>query len=250
MSLEGFDNIWVVKPSFAARGVGIRVEASLARISSHADSTRVVQKYLEAPLLAAGRKFDCRVWLLVTSWRPLTLWFWHGCLVRRAGVPYSLAPAELRNPAVHVTNRTLGAHLSEAHGLPVDAWAERVLPSFAAVCVAALQRAPEAADDSRARPASPIACCEVFGADLMLDAQLRPWLLELNESPNLAHHSSALKAALMAELADDLLKVVADPKFHPAAAGARADAGASVSGPVGTRIGRFEKVHDSPVQYC
>ena len=324
LSLEGYDNVWVVKPSYAARGVGIRVEASLARIAAHADSMRVVQKYIERPLLAAGRKFDCRCWLLVTSWRPLTVWFWHGCIVRRAGAPYALGARDLQNQLAHVTNRTvqrrlataatslaaairlaapaepsagtspaqfvangarcassdalgtgpaaagarappaptasssgeddllwtgdeLDLHLRAEHGLPAGAWSGEILPRFARVCVAALQRAPEASDDARAHPAAPVACCEVFGADLMLDDDLQPWLLELNESPNLGHHSSAVKGALMASLADDVLKVVVDPKFHAAAASARADAGASAAGPVGTRIGLFEKVHDALV---
>jgi tubulin monoglycylase TTLL3/8 len=91
----GTNNIWIVKPSGKSRGRGIVLlnssEAVLDYINTSKDSEWIAQKYIERPLLVHRHKFDIRQWVLVSSWSPLTAWFYEDCYLRFAAQPYSTA---------------------------------------------------------------------------------------------------------------------------------------------------------------
>jgi tubulin monoglycylase TTLL3/8 len=50
----------------------------------------------------------------------------------------------------------------------------------------------------------------VYGLDLMLDTDLRMWLIEVNKSPCMSY-STAVTANLIPRFQEDLAKVLADP---------------------------------------
>lgn len=71
-------NLWLMKPTALNRGIGIEVMSSLddmrAFLTARARAASmgiqpvwIGQKYLERPLLYRGRKWDLRVWALVTD---------------------------------------------------------------------------------------------------------------------------------------------------------------------------------------
>lgn len=109
--------IWIMKPVGKAQGKGIFLFNRLSQISdwkkdakwrppAHATSsaalgdaqqpqqaeTYIVQRYLENPLLVGGKKFDLRLYALVTSFQPLTV--------------RSRAPGRLRCAASHAAPPT------------------------------------------------------------------------------------------------------------------------------------------------
>jgi len=64
--------MWVVKPAALNQGKGIEVFKNLRDITefifqkNQKDSFWVIQKYIEKPFLYRDRKFDIRIWCLVT----------------------------------------------------------------------------------------------------------------------------------------------------------------------------------------
>ena len=81
-------SLWIMKPSARARGIGIFIITKLSQVkkwqkekwsvgSSTARNQYVVSRYIDRPLLVGGRKFDLRLYVLVTCYRPLRVYAYH-----------------------------------------------------------------------------------------------------------------------------------------------------------------------------
>src|SRR3989338_8793153 len=76
------NQMWIMKPSSKAQGKGIFIITKLSQVKRWAKDKwaymavkeqYVISKYINAPLLVGGKKFDLRMYVLVTSYRPLSL---------------------------------------------------------------------------------------------------------------------------------------------------------------------------------
>lgn len=65
----------------------------------------VCQKYIENPLLLLNRKFDIRVWVVVTSWNPLKVYYYKDCYARFGAQDYDASKKE--NLFSHLTNNSI-----------------------------------------------------------------------------------------------------------------------------------------------
>ena len=189
----------------------------------------VVQKYIERPLLLPnGRKFDVRQWILVTSWAPLTIWFYNKCILRVATSAYSLY--DLDNKYAHLCNHSINKHNADKHGddssaVPSDVsieqtmlisddfdkmlgeegyWEGKLQPELKRIAIACCQ---STAQGIKSRAGS----FELYGLDIVVDDSLKPWLIEVNFSPDLSHTTKA-KVPLVSAMVADMLKVVLDHK--------------------------------------
>ena len=64
--------MWIVKPHNLSRGRGIYLVEDVSEVSL--DEVSVVSRYISNPLLINGRKFDLRIYVLVTCVDPLRVY--------------------------------------------------------------------------------------------------------------------------------------------------------------------------------
>mmetsp|Transcript_6421 Transcript_6421/g.5517 ORF Transcript_6421/g.5517 Transcript_6421/m.5517 type:complete len:205 (-) Transcript_6421:455-1069(-) len=86
------------------------MDTSKAKIKS---STFVIQKYIEKPCLINNRKFDIRVWVLMTH--DLKVYFFKEGYLRTSCEEFSLNEKDLNKEYVHLTNNAVQIN-SENYG--------------------------------------------------------------------------------------------------------------------------------------
>jgi tubulin polyglutamylase TTLL9 len=152
-----------------------------------------------------------RIYVLVLSYQPLKVYLYREGFARFTNTPYSTAKSDLKNPYVHLTNHAiqkrdvdydpsvddlkmpiqdLYTHMRSAHGQ--DA-ADRCFAGMHGVIINALRSVSQVMINDKH-------CYELYGYDIMIDAELRPWLIEVNASPSMSSDSQSdvdLKAALL-----------------------------------------------------
>lgn len=110
-------SVWIMKPTDKARGIGIFIINKLNQIKkwsrdnkqiqwsyANCKDSYVVSKYIETPLLIGGKKFDLRLYVLVTSWRPLVAYQHEQGFGRFCAVKYTSDVSDLDNNYMHLTN--------------------------------------------------------------------------------------------------------------------------------------------------
>lgn len=187
---------WIIKPKSMSRGRGIEVIADAG--AAPVDEKMLVQEYLDAPHLFDGRKYVLRCYMAITSVEPLRVYLYNEGFAKLASEPYQDGDfdnlyAHLTNPDVNARNARDGAAV-EFHSLAgYRKWLEGngadPGPIFEGLRDIAAITAIAARDIMRERVLKSGAwgpgCCELIGMDCMIDADLKPWLLECNLSPSL-----------------------------------------------------------------
>ena len=103
--------VWVVKPVGLSRGRGIFLTNSPLALPSRDAMGRgmLVQRYLANPYLIKERKFDLRVYVLITGVSPLKVYVYKDGFARFATEDYG-GGADIGNTCAHITNQSLHEH--------------------------------------------------------------------------------------------------------------------------------------------
>jgi hypothetical protein len=125
--------MWIAKPGGSSRGRGIKVFSDLKKIIAYvgivaekpdeftksptmyktscemmirnAMNNWIVQKYIENPLIILNRKVDLRVWVVITQWNPIRIFFYNESYVRFGCHDYM--PDDPDNIFSHLTNNAI-----------------------------------------------------------------------------------------------------------------------------------------------
>ncbi|XP_050811617.1 tubulin polyglutamylase TTLL5 isoform X5 [Gopherus flavomarginatus] len=183
---------WIVKPVASSRGRGVYLINNPNQISL--EENILVSRYINNPLLIDDFKFDVRLYVLVTSYDPLVAYLYEEGLARFATVRYDQGTKNIKNQFMHLTNYSVnkksGDYVScddpevEDYG---NKWSMSAMLRY-------LKQ--EGRDTTK-----------LYGFDVLIDATLKPWLLEVNLSPSLAC-DAPLDLKIKASMISDMFTLV------------------------------------------
>ena len=196
---------WIMKPARGAQGTGIFLINKLSQIKKWATGGRypqggaaaaahtyVVSRYIAEPLLVSNKKFDLRLYVLVTSYRPLKAYIHKQGFARFCTSEYSSDVQDMDNAYMHLTNVAIQKHGEDYNANHGGKWSMANLMLYIESTKGSADSAKLAASIDTVIIHSLRACqnvmindkhCfELYGYDVLIDANLKPWLIEVNAS--------------------------------------------------------------------
>ncbi|WP_165927511.1 amylase [Halomonas marinisediminis] len=215
---------WILKPTNASKGKGVRVLRDAAEAPP--SPNWLVQEYLDRPHTIRGHKYVLRLYVLISSLTPLRLYLYHQGFAKLASEPWD--PDDADNPYSQLTNPDINA-LNTRVEVPVEfidlaryrGWLrdqghdDEAL--FAKIGDLVTLTAISGVDALRRRTAEagadPRGGYELLGLDCMIDDDLKPWILECNLSPSLGtcaapEDGGIAEERIKGELVRDMLRLV------------------------------------------
>jgi len=169
-------------------------------------TTELVQKYLENPLLLNSKKFDIRCYVLIASTKPLFALFNHGyCRLCLKDYSSDLDGIKFDKYA-HLTNNSIQKkHPDFANFKEESIWSMSKFETYlseklnvTAEQITALYTEMKrilayAVKCSQMKIDKKVGFYELLGCDIILDSNLKPYLLEMNTNPALYCDTAAQK---------------------------------------------------------
>uniref|UniRef100_A0A8C7YFF0 Tubulin--tyrosine ligase-like protein 5 n=1 Tax=Oryzias sinensis TaxID=183150 RepID=A0A8C7YFF0_9TELE len=226
---------WIIKPVASSRGRGIYLVSNPNQISM--DDNILVSRYINNPLLIDDFKFDMRLYVLVTSYDPLLIYVYEEGLARFATVKYDQTSTNIKNTFMHLTNYSLNKKSSdyvscddpevEDYG---NKWSMSAVLRYLKqegkdttllmsqiedlIIKAVLSAEQQISTACKTFVPHKTNCFELYGFDVLIDSNLKPWLLEVNLSPSLSCDAPLdlkIKASMIADMFSLVGFVCQDP---------------------------------------
>ena len=218
--------VWIMKPVGKAQGRGIFLFNKLHQISDwkkdhkwKSDApqaeTYIAQRYIENPYLVGGKKFDLRLYVLVTSFSPLVVWLYRSGFARFSNTRYSVKKGDIHNLYMHLTNASVQKKADDYDKEQGCKWDLRSL-KLLMIARHGTRAVDECFYDIQCAITRSLLsvqqviiqdkhCFELYGYDILIDEELKPWLVEVNASPSLTGDVPAdydLKKCLISDTLD------------------------------------------------
>ncbi|XP_060835635.1 polyglutamylase complex subunit TTLL1-like [Rhopalosiphum padi] len=221
---------WIMKPVGKSQGTGIFLINRLSKLKKWSRDTKyqnfntstikesyVISKYINNPLLIGGKKFDLRLYVLVTSFRPLKAYLFKSGFCRFCTAKYNTSVTDIDNLLIHLTNVSIQKQADEyntMHGGKLSVQnlrlflestrgktvTDELFDNIVWLIVHSLKSVSYIMTNDRH-------CFECYGYDIIIDDNLKPWLIEVNASPSLAA-TTGNDRILKYQLIDNMLNIV------------------------------------------
>ncbi|XP_001920282.4 inactive polyglycylase TTLL10 isoform X2 [Danio rerio] len=173
----------------------------------NAPQARIVQRYIQNPLLLKGRKFDVRSYFLIACTQPYMVFFRHG-YIRLTCNPYD---PNSDNITAHLTNQYMqkknplysflkeetvwsmehfNAYINETYMLPKGLPKDWALGPFTKRMQHIIMHCFQAV---KAKLDCKLGYFDLIGCDFLIDEDFKVWLLEMNCNPALHTNCEVLK---------------------------------------------------------
>jgi len=146
-------------------------------------------------MIIKNRKFDLRIWVTVTDWNPLTVWYYKKPYVRLPAHDYN--PGDILNNFSHLANNSIAKYgtennnkheiegnmmfIEELQELLIDQHSQDIYEDIIeeklkTLIINTLESVQDTFDYKKG-------CFELYGFDVMIDEEFNCWLIEVNSSP-------------------------------------------------------------------
>lgn len=205
--------VFILKPNAGCQGRGIILSKDPLNAVEDLDNF-VCQEYVTRPLLIEGKKFDLRVYCLVSSIRHLSIFVYNDGLVRMCAEDYEKPNDDnMHNACKHLTNYAVNKHnenfvfnndkqgrgdlgnkrdfvwlngwFKEQGHSPEKFW-ERVHHMIIKTIIAAQPQMTHVYNSCFPHSNDGYTCFEVLGFDILVDDRCKPVLMEVNHTPSLS----------------------------------------------------------------
>ena len=216
--------IYIVKPLASTHGKGVRILTD----STTVPTKGILEKYIYNPHLINRRKYDMRIYVLVTGFRPLKIYIYDNGIIRFCSEKYTTDAEKLNNNYIHITNYSVNKALDilRKGEKEIDfeiKWSLLALkgyflekkinfePIWKRIKDIAIKTILSVFDLSTpALKSFKLTSCnlfELYGLDIILDNQLNPWLLECNINPSL-NCDMDVDTKVKSKLITDILNII------------------------------------------
>lgn len=217
-------SIWIMKPCSRSLGSGISLVNSLTKIKHVMNSVRkkvfetyLISRYIENPFVIGGKKFDLRLYVLVTSFKPLSAFLYKNGFCRFSTEKYSKSGKLIEDKFIHLTNVSIQKNSSNYNSKHGGKWglqnlklylegtqsegvADKLFHKISFLILHSLKAVSPMISNSPN-------CFQLFGYDVIIDDRLKPWLIEANAYPSLKD-TTENDRQLKTQLIDDTISIV------------------------------------------
>ena len=245
--------LWIVKPVNMSRGRGVHLLKDINELKDLIKKSKeentipdLINRYLDKPHLINKKKYDLRIYVLVTSFSPLKIYLYQNGLVRFATEDYR--QGDYDNIYVHVTNYSINKNninyksnqindekmenQNEDKSIEIDDSSKWSLVEYRnyfkklglndtmddiwkqienIIIKSLITVVKENCQEISINKNNSL--FELYGYDILIDEEFKAWLLEVNVNPSL-HCTSPLDLSIKTDLVTDIFNIIGIIPFN------------------------------------